>query len=284
MSRGSTSTSSCGGSSMAGSSPDLFRLTLAHLYLWLLQRQVQLITPAGATSQALNAAVQMLEAAASLAADLAEHGHSMAAFEAACLAARNQLEEAADARAQAAAAKAMLPELSSPGTAAKVCGPGSYRCPRGKPPPERSARREGGGLEAAQGRAAENLGSLPLPGGGIKGTGAAAWVHSLLAAVQEASAIWRAGGGDVAAQHALSMVEHELFQRAASAKLLQAAASLGSNGVQALADVLDIYRTGESPAAPCCIFSVPLACRLYQLPVHEKHATHPKRSKRPKHA
>ena len=209
-------------------SPDLFQLALAHLHLWLLQRQVAAATATNATSQALSAVMQMLETAARLAAELALQGHDMAHFEAACQAARRHLDDAAAARALQAAAAATLPPLGD-GDAAP-CGPGSYRCPHGEVPAESSVRQEGSDLEAAKQRAELNLGSLPLSD----------TLANLLAALE--SPELQQAGSDVAAQHALCAVERELFRRAALGFATQPALQEGE--VDTLVEIVDAYRIG----------------------------------------
>lgn len=218
----------------------LSEVALAHLHLWLVQRQVELISPAAATSTALNAAMQMLEAAVRAAAELAEGGCQLDGFEDACLAARRKLEAAAAARALQAAERASLPALD--GSKGSPCGPASYRCPRGVVPPQRGPSEEAEGLEAAKLRAAANLGSLPVPAETAEND-AVGWLNALQAALQQCTK--QAGGSDMAAQHALSMVERELFSRAADADRLQAAEALGQAGVQTLYEVVQSYRRGE---------------------------------------
>ena len=227
---------------------------LAQLHLRLLQRQVELISPAAATSTALNAAMQMLQAAVQAGAELAEGGFQLDGFEEACLAARSKLEAAAAARALRAAEGATLPQTD--GSGGSSCGPGSYNCPRGVVPVQRSPSQEAEGLDAAKRRADANLGSLPMPAEAA-GQGAAGWLAALHAALEKCTK--QAGGSDMAAQHVLAMVERELFSRAANASQLQAAAALGEAGVDTLWTVVQSYRKGEP--ALCCGEGWPLhAC------------------------
>ena len=219
---------------------------LAHLHLRLRQRQVELLSPAAATSAALNAAMQMLQAAAHAGAELAEGGFQLDGFEGACLAARSKLEAAAAARALRAAEGATLPPLDG-SSGCSPCCPGSYRCPRGVVPAQRSPSQEAEGLDAAKQRAAANLGSLPVPAEAA-GQGAAGWLAALHAALEKCTK--QAGGSDMAAQHVLSMVERELFNRAADDSQLRAAAALGEAGINALWTVVQSYRKGEPGL--CC--------------------------------
>ena len=217
----------------ASAAADLFPLAMAHLHQWLLQRQAVLLTPARCTPAARDAVMLMLAATASLAAELAEHGgHDVADFEAACSAARQLLDAAAAERELQAATAATLPPLDSASAA------GSFRCPRGTIPPESGVRQEAEGVEAAKQRQGENLGCLPLPRTGDS-SGSAGWPANLLAALQLTR---RRRDDDVAAQHALCMVEREFFSRAASAASLGAAVT--SHSIDALGEVVDEYRTG----------------------------------------
>jgi hypothetical protein len=213
--------------------PDLFQLAVAHLHLWLLQRQLQLVTPATATSLVLNAAVRMLQTAASSAAELASQGHQLPHFEGMCWAARQKLDATAAARAQQAAAPFLLPPLDS---AASPCGAGSYSCPRGLIPPQRSAREEGEGLAGARQRAAHNLSSLPISGSQHSG-GCFLELLTLLR-----SPDMQRSCSNVAAQHALCTVERELFQRAVKGFADEAA--ITQQEVDALAELVDAYSSG----------------------------------------
>jgi hypothetical protein len=210
--------------------PDLLQLALAHLHLWLLQRQLQLITPATATPVQLNAAMQMLQTTAGSAAELAASGCNVAHLENACWAVRHKLEAVSAARAQQAAAPYELPP---PGRLESLCGPDSYRCPRGQIPPPSAVCRDGEGIEAAQQRASLNLGSLPLVGskpGCVQ--------FSELLELLQAPELQQAGC-NVAAQHVLCTVEQELFQRAV--KGFADEASLTQEEVDALVEVVDEY-------------------------------------------
>lgn len=226
----------------------LSAVALAHMHLWLAQRQVDLASPAAATSTALNAAMQMLEAAAHAGAELAEGGCQLDGFEDACLAARRKLEAAAAARALQAAERASLPPMDD-GSKGSPCGPGSYRCPRGAVPSQRGPSEEAEGLEAAKRRAAANLGSLPVPAETAE-EDPVGWLDALHAALEQCTK--QAGSSGMAAQQALSMVERELFSRAADAGRLQDAEALGEAGVQTLYEVVQSYRRGEPWSACWC--------------------------------
>ncbi|EFN57188.1 hypothetical protein CHLNCDRAFT_143596 [Chlorella variabilis] len=210
-------------------SPDLFQLAEAHLHLWLLQRQVPLVVNGSATSTALNAAMQMTAAVASVGGELAVQAHDVAHVEAACRAARLALEGARAARVQAAASDAQLPALAGPDS---PCGPGSYRLPRGVLPPLAGPQAEGGGLEEAIEREGRNLGSLLLPPERPPGQLPFA---DLLAALSAA----RQHQGSVVAQHALCMVEREMFQCAVQG--FGAKARLPETEVDSLVEVVNAY-------------------------------------------
>ncbi|KAL4428607.1 hypothetical protein ABPG77_008919, partial [Micractinium sp. CCAP 211/92] len=211
--------------------PDLFQLAEAHLFLWVMQRQVAALTPEAATSTVLNAAMRMLQAVAQRAAELAQQGHAVAHFEASCAAARRALEAARAARVQAAAAAARLP--SGPAAAA-ACGPGSHRLPRGALPELPPPLADEGGLEAARKRQANNLGSLPLPD-----SAAGQLALTNLLAVLRSSELRGNQSSDLVAQHALSLVERELYARAAGG--FAAEASLSQAEVDALVEVVMEY-------------------------------------------
>lgn len=219
--------------------PDLFQQAEAHLHLWLMQRQVAALPPASATSSALNAAVRMLQAVAQHAAELAQQGHSVAHLEAACAAARQALDMARAERAGAAATDAQLPTGAA---AAAACGPGSYRLPRGALPELPPPLADGGGLEAARQRQANNLGTLPLPD---VAAGQLAFVD-LLATLRCSGELGNNQSSDVVAQHVLCLVERELFARAADAFAREA--GLPQAEVDALVEVTMEYFTGEA----CC--------------------------------
>lgn len=207
----------------------------AHLCLWLLQRQVPLITAAGATSTNLNAAVLMLQAVAEGGRQLAELGHDVSHFEAASSSARVALEAVRAERAAAAAAESQLPPLD-----AAAFGPGSYRLPRGVVPPLAPPQAEGGGLEAAKEREARNLGTLPLPA-------APRVAFAELLRVLESTPERSSGSDDRAAQHALCMVEHALFERANTGAGFE---PLPEAEVDALVKVVEEYRAGGLAAWP----------------------------------
>lgn len=199
-----------------------------------MQRQVAALTPEAATSTVLNAAMRMLQAVAQRAAELAQQGHAVAHFEASCAAARRALEAARAARVQAAAAAARLP--SGPAAAA-ACGPGSHRLPRGALPELPPQLADEGGLEAARKRQANNLGSLPLPD-----SAAGQLALTNLLAVLRSSELRGNQSSDLVAQHALSLVERELYARAAGG--FAAEASLSQAEVDALVEVVMEYFAG----------------------------------------
>ena len=184
----------------------LFRQAMAHMDLWLLRRQLRLMQPTSATPLMLTATMQMLGAAATKAAALADDGYDMSAFTAACLAAEKHLRALAGERALQAARPYELPDAESPALL------GTNSPPAGVLPEVLAPRVEENGLVAAQQRAARNLGSLSLlpdgaPAGALASFGQTLAFVSLPQCTNCSS--------DVAAQLVLRSVERELFKRAA---------------------------------------------------------------------
>ncbi|KXZ49831.1 hypothetical protein GPECTOR_19g282 [Gonium pectorale] len=210
--------------------PDvLFRQALAHLDLWLLRRQLALLQPATATPVFQIAATQMLQAAAYKAAALADEGYDMIAFEAACKEARARIDALAGERALTGARRLELPNH---GSAALL---GTLASPTGVLPAATNPRVEDGSLEAARGRAARNLGPLPLLPRGASLT-------MIQAQMSRPEWAQQPGSNDVAAQLAIRSFERELFWRAAEgfdAKVNR----LGSEEVASLEAAVDAYRS-----------------------------------------
>ncbi|KAG2492053.1 hypothetical protein HYH03_009551 [Edaphochlamys debaryana] len=205
----------------------LFRWALAHLELWLLQGQLRRLTSNTAGPTAVTNAMHMLECAAGMAAALADEGHDVSAFEAACASARACIEEAVAQRALRQAQGFELPDEGSPGLTGEAALPG------GTLPERLEPRTEEGGLEAARRRAAINLGSVPLlfPGSAFSG------VLNLLRTQRQ----WSSPAEDVQYQLVLRSVERELFSRAVTA--FDASSNRLSVGeVAALEEVVDSYR------------------------------------------
>ncbi|KAG7675177.1 hypothetical protein KSW81_002679 [Nannochloris sp. 'desiccata'] len=84
-------------------SAELFECILAHFHLWLLNRQVALLTPQNATQLMVNATMKMLELSSNAAAELIDHGFVLGQAEDSCQKARMQLEAIALQRAELAA-------------------------------------------------------------------------------------------------------------------------------------------------------------------------------------
>jgi hypothetical protein len=215
---------------------------MAHLDLWLLNHQLQLISPDTATPKAINCCMQMLESAAKKAGALAMERHDVSRFEAACAAAKGQIKAAAGLRALGVAQKYQLPP------AEELLGGcehlGTWRSPKGVIPPAYEVHAEGGGLAAARKRAENNLGSLMVLEEG-KPLGEALQLLLLLFKQQQqqggyGSAGVAAAGGDVAFLLALRAVEQELFSRAIAG--FTTGRLDDEKEVQLLEDVVDAYR------------------------------------------
>ncbi|EFJ48407.1 hypothetical protein VOLCADRAFT_91060 [Volvox carteri f. nagariensis] len=217
----------------------LLRQALARLDLWLLRRQLLLINPDTATPLMVTAAMRMLDAAATKAAALAADGYDMAAFEAACRQAHQQLRTAVGERAWRAARASELP---GPESADFL---GTFQPPSGVLPAAFTPRAEEQGLAAARQRAERNLGSLPL-------LPEHASFSQILKSMSDPGP-WRDLSSDVAAQLVLRSVEGVLFRRAlqqlgggsggddtGDARLDEG--RLGEGEVAALENVVDEYR------------------------------------------
>ncbi|EFJ48301.1 hypothetical protein VOLCADRAFT_104794 [Volvox carteri f. nagariensis] len=214
----------------------LLRQALARLDLWLLRRQLLLINPDTATPLMVTAAMRMLDAATTKAAALAADGYDMAAFEAACRHAHQQLRTAVGERAWRAARASELP---GPESADFL---GNFQPPSGVLPAAFTPRAEEQGLAAARQRAERNLGSLPL-------LPEHASFSQILKSMSDPGP-WRDLSSDVAAQLVLRSVEGVLFRRALQQlgggsggdDTGHARLDLGEGEVAALENVVDEYR------------------------------------------
>ncbi|KAG2451920.1 hypothetical protein HYH02_003695 [Chlamydomonas schloesseri] len=230
--------------------PDLlFRRAMAHLDLWLLQRQVRecMTSPAAATPVAVTAAMHMLHATAAKAANLAAEGEDVSAFESACATVRAKLETLAAERAWQAAEQHCVPGEGSSEAL------GQMQLPAGVLPGLPAAQQVAGGLEAAKQREGRNLGSVPLlqPGASF------ADVQQL-----QRTAHWSNPAADAPTQLALRSVERELFTRIRALPGTRGGGSSGSSTRKQLSDedlaaleaVVDSYRNTlhaflQTPAA-----------------------------------
>jgi hypothetical protein len=209
--------------------------------LWLLQHQLQLITPDTATPKAINCCMQMLESCAKRASALALEGHDVSGFEAACADARRQGEAVAGVRALQVAEKYQLPPAEElVGESEQL---GRWRLPKGVVPPAYEVHEEGQGLAAARRRAEKNLGSLGVMEEG-KPLGEA--LRLLLQLLKQqpggregAGAI---AGGDVPVLLALRAVEQQLFSRALVGFTQASSKLTGEEEVKLLEDVVYAYR------------------------------------------
>ncbi len=125
--------------------PLLHRHILVHLDLWLLHRQLQLLSPLSATPPAVDLAALMLRSACSRAAALAHDGLDVTPLEAACSSHRQRLDNLLQARAHLAAREHLLP-----GDASHALTNASLRLPTGVVPPPDGPCPESDGQAAAR--------------------------------------------------------------------------------------------------------------------------------------
>jgi hypothetical protein len=143
-------------------SAELFECFLAHFYLWLLNRQVALLTPENATQLMVNATMKMLELASNTAAEIVDRGFCLGHAEDYCQNARMQLDAIVLQRAERAAKNFQIhPAESLEFTHAGLKE--SYVLPKGIVPPLMPASAEDGDMDAARKRAWKNLAPLLLP-------------------------------------------------------------------------------------------------------------------------
>lgn len=201
----------------------LFDTMMARFELWLLRRQVDIVTPSAASATMLNSCMTMLASACLKGGQLAARGYSITGFEAACLEVRARLAAAASVRAVAVAKEFELPRTSTI----------AYKQMTGVIPEAELPVAVGGGLAAARLRSAANLGSLPVLPAGSSFT-------TLLAFLADET-LWlpTATSKDVSQQLALCCVEQELFGKAASGFNN---VSLSCSEVDAMVEVVDRYR------------------------------------------
>lgn len=181
----------------------LFHKVMALLDVWLLERQVQLLTPATLTPNTVTAAMLMLRSAAGRLGALADTEHDVGVWAARCEAARERIAAVQAAHEQAVGQSFQLP-----------AGPKAWppvKLPGGTIPALGSQQQQQDGLAAARQRAAANLGSLPL-------LPPAATFTQALSLLQD-PAVWGASQGralpprDVVLQHRLALVERLVFGR-----------------------------------------------------------------------
>eukprot|EP00878_Enallax_costatus_P005957 GHUV01006249.1.p1 GENE.GHUV01006249.1~~GHUV01006249.1.p1 ORF type:complete len:2036 (+),score=737.34 GHUV01006249.1:1069-7176(+) len=229
----------------ADQQPDaILALALAHLDLWLLSQQLQLLRPETATADMLNVCMSMLDSAARKAAALAMDGHNVSSFEAQLQIAAQRIQVATAERAVQEGNQYMLPASSSDQGPGRSGMSGTWRLPSGVVPAAAVPEALATGRHAAVANATAALGALPVTTTGSTDTGAAATaglghklqqLQGLLQALNQHS-------GDVAAQHAISSVEEVMFGCAvagfdnASSRLQSAA------DAEALMQLIALYR------------------------------------------
>jgi hypothetical protein len=133
------------------------------LQAWVLQRQLAILATDsnGADTARASAAMAMLQSICRRAASLADNGQILPpGIEAACHAMRLQLEKAVGLRAHLIGQGLHLPSPSSIDNG--TCHIPGWALPPGEIPAQAALLDASAGLEAAQKRAAQNLGSLPL--------------------------------------------------------------------------------------------------------------------------
>jgi len=128
----------------------LYRVAMAELQLWSTERALPVDSAQGS-----DAAMQMLKAAVSEGAALADEGHDMGGFEARCVLVRYELECAAEHRASLVAQSFELPPVHIEDV--------HVRPPELSLPVPRLPAWQSGSLEASRERALDNLGWLPTP-------------------------------------------------------------------------------------------------------------------------
>jgi hypothetical protein len=238
----------------------LFQLAMAHFELWLLQTELQKLTPESATASTLTDCMVMLESVTIKAAALAMAGHNVAGYEAACQATRQNLEEAAAVRALQAAQKFRLPADALSAASSSSCSSssaGTWRLPEGVLPSAATPEGAASGSGASKQAAAAALGSLPVgPSSGTLG-------QQLQQLLQQCDALSpQVNSSDTAALLLLSSIEGVLFSSVAPG-VGQAGSRLESEAeVQLLEQVVDVYRAAlmhfKATAAAAALMRVQL--------------------------
>ncbi|WIA28503.1 hypothetical protein OEZ86_011046 [Tetradesmus obliquus] len=232
----------------------LFRLAMAHFELWLLQGELQQLSPATATAAKLTDCMVMLESVATKAAALAMAGHDVTGFEAACEAARQEVDDAAAQRALQAAQKFQLPasalaadvrsgsassSSSSSSSSSGSSVAGTWRLPQGVLPAAAAPAGSASGLDAAERAAAAALGSLPVGPGPHSGT-----LGQMLQQLLQQAAVLspKIRSCDTAGLLLLSSIEHVLFGCATAGFDKPSSVPASEAEVQLLEQVVDAYR------------------------------------------
>lgn len=222
---------------------ELYAHAMAHFHLYLLNRQLALVTAATATPLMLNATMQMLQVAASQASELSHHGQPLPHFEAAVEAAKKRLDNVALIRASAAARKFELPSGDGGGSTTKESVLKlSYSSPSGIIPPVATTSATVSGLNEAIERSSRNTGSLavpPTPTFENLGCCLKDLLHFL-----EHHTVGTKDAGGLVAQHVLCSIEAVLFPAAASG--FASSAALSEDDVERLlVKIVEIYRTSK---------------------------------------
>jgi hypothetical protein len=217
----------------------LFQLAMAHFELWLLQAELQQLSPDTATAAKLTDCIVMLKSVAAKAAALAMAGHDMTGFEAACEAARQQMDEAAAQRAMQVAHKFQLPASALAAASSSSSGAGTWRLPQGVLPAAAPPSGSASGIDAAKHAAAAALGSLPVgPSPGIGTLG-----QQLQQLLQQAAVLSpKISSCDTAGLLLLSSIEQVLFSCAAAGFDQASSIPASVAEVQLLEQVVDTYR------------------------------------------
>jgi hypothetical protein len=228
----------CEGEAAASSPDQLHEEAMAHYELWLLQQLVQQVTAATADAPLVTTCMQLLQSVVIKAGHLHMSGSmDVTALEAACEAARRQLEAAVAERALFAASAYQLPceQLQGAGAA------DLWRLPTGVLPAVVQPAKKEDGI-AAQQLAAQNLGTFSVikPGEGAQ---LPELLPLLLSKLQEVCGLDpSATGAAPQLQQVLRAVERELFELA-TAGLDSPRCLLGTDDDHSqLQAVVDAYR------------------------------------------
>jgi hypothetical protein len=213
--------------------------SIAHYELWLLQQQVQQLTPATATTPMVTTCMQLLQSAVTQAGHLHMAGSfDAAAFEAACTTARAEVEAAVQQRALLAASANQLP----PEQLAAAGSRNFWRLPQGVLPGKVQLPKKEAGANSARQRAADNLGTIsiaqPVKGGTVQ-----ALLPCLLSQLQQALQLSaEVDESTLQLQHVLSAVDQALFGAALAGFAQPQCALTNQAAHQQLADMVDRYR------------------------------------------
>ncbi|CAM9546919.1 unnamed protein product, partial [Discosporangium mesarthrocarpum] len=208
----------------------LFRVLHADLHLWLLEQHILANSQKrlSFTPARINAAMQMLQKAASLGGELAGCGHDMGTFYGRLRSMRETLDASAQSRATTIAERYRLPDLTGE---ASPCHPENHRLPAVVIPAPPQRPREDRGLDEARRRSHANLAWLPRPEG-----------QSMKELVMWLKHERLKPKHNLTAQLAMRAVEGWLFDLASRTDFSDATVGWGEEDVALLAELVDLYR------------------------------------------